>query len=248
MINFSCQETRLSNKNQNSAKGKLIYHDSAIIKSQLKGIDLIASGNLPKKWNLEIDFDNECYFINEDGLNLKAKTNTSFNSYESKDIYNAIANNNQIEIIVYNKRCNTKNGKQFNSSIIRVIYRDVTYEGCGQFLFDERLHQTWELDYIDNEPQFPINYPKGIPYFKIDLIRNKITGFDGCNNLSSSIEVKGNRIQFRILNKKPDNSLKSASLINEFISNHLVDYFFRENKLVFQLANDTRLTFKLKED
>ena len=247
MINFSCQQTRLQNKKQVSANGKILFNDSSIIKSQLKGIDFTASGNIPQKWNIEIDFDNECYFVSEDGMTVRAKPNSTFISDATKEIYTSVSGNKKIELTVFKEKCNNKNENHSNTSITKVFYNGLTYEGCGQFLFDERLHQTWVLDFIDNEQQFPINYVNGIPYFKIDLIKNKITGFDGYNKLSSNIEVKGNRILFGQLNKSPVYHLQSASLINQFISNHLVDYFFREDKLVFQLANDTRLSFKLKD-
>jgi len=246
LINFSCQGTRLQNKKQVSTKRKNLLNDSASIKSQQKGIDFMASGNLPQKWHIEIDFDNECYFENEEGLTVKAKPNATFKTDATKEIYTAEYGNKVIELTVYKEKCNNKKDKKSNTSVTKVFYNGVNYEGCGQFLFDERLHQTWILDYIDNEQQFALNYTIGIPYFKIDLIKNKITGFDGCNKLSSNIELKGNRILFGQLNKSPINAIQSAALINQFISNHLVDYFFREDKLVFQLANDTRLTFKLK--
>ncbi len=246
LLNFSCQGTRLQNKKQVSTKGKTLLNDSAFIMSQQKGIDFMASGNLPKKWHIEIDFDNECYFNNEEGLSVKAKSNSTFNTDATKEIYTALYGNKEIEITVYKEKCNNKKDKKSNPFITKVNYDGVNYEGCGQFLFDERLDQTWILDYIDNEQQFALNYTKGIPYFKIDLVKNKITGFDGYNKLASNFEVKGNRIQFGQLNNAPVNSLQSATLINQFISNHLVDYFFREDKLVFQLANDTRLTFRLK--
>jgi uncharacterized membrane protein len=246
LINFSCQGTRLQNKKKLSLNGKIFFSDSVIKKSQLKGIDFMASGNLPQKWNIKIDFDNECLFGNEEGLNIKAKPNATFKTDATKEVYTAVSGNKEIELTVYKEKCNNKKDKRSNAFITKVFYNGVNYEGCGQFLFDERVHQTWVLEYIDNEQQFALNYTKGIPYFKIDLIKSKITGYDGCNKLSSSIELKGNRILFGSLNNMPDKSLQSAALINQFISNHLVDYFFREDKLVFQLANDTRLTFKLK--
>ncbi len=248
LINYSCQESRLQNKKQLSQNGKTYLNDSILKQSQQKGIDFIASGNLPQKWNIDIDFDNECLFENEEGLNIKAKPNATFKSDATKEVYTAVSSNKEIELTVYKEKCNYKKDKRSNAFITKVFYNGVNYEGCGQFLFDERLHQTWVLDYIDNEQQFALNYTKGIPYFKIDLIKNKITGFDGSNSLSTIIEVKGNRILFGRLTNTSDNSLQSAALINQFVSNHLVDYFFREDKLVFQLANDTRLTFKLKEN
>ncbi len=248
IFNSSCSETRLQGKKKISSKSKISFNDSILTKSQLRGIDFIASGNQPQQWNIKMDFDNECYFENEDSLIIKLKPNTKFNNDELKEVYTASSNSNKLELTIYKEKCDVKKYKQLNTSITKVNYNGVTYEGCGHYLFDERLHQTWVLDYIDNEPQFAINYTKGIPYFKINLIRNKITGFDGSNTLSSKIEVKGNRILFGRLTNTSDNSLQSAALINQFISNHLVDYFFRDNKLVFQLANDTRLTFKLKED
>lgn len=247
IINSSCNDTKLIYEKNHAAKGNKLYYDSLKTSSQLRGIDFMASGNLPQKWNIEIDFDHECYFGNEAGLSVTSKPNTTFVSDVSKEIYTTESGNKKIELTVYKEKCKNKNDKQSNSLITKVNYNGVNYEGCGQFLFDQRLHQTWILDYIDNEQQFPINYAKGIPYFKIDLIKNTITGFDGYNKLSSNIELKGNRILFGQLNKAPINTIQSAALINQFISNHLVDYFFREDKLVFQLANDTRLSFKLKE-
>ena len=248
MIFFSCRESRSQNKKQLSQNGRIHLNDSILKPSQQKGIDFMASGNLPQKWNIKIDFDNECLFGNEEGLNIKAKPNATFKTDATKEVYTAVSGNKEIELTVYKEKCNNKKDKRSNAFITKVFYNGVNYEGCGQFLFDERVHQTWVLEYIDNEQQFALNYTKGIPYFKIDLIKNKITGFDGSNSLSSKIEVKGNRILFGRLTNTSVNSLQSAALINQFVSNHLVDYFFREDKLVFQLANDTRLTFKLKEN
>jgi uncharacterized membrane protein len=232
-------------KKKDSKKRTIVFIDSVKTASQLKGIDFIASGNLPRNWNIEIDFDNECYFKTEDELTIKAKPNAHYISDPLKEIYTANAGNDHLEITIYKEKCNDK---QSNTSITTVNYNGVTYDGCGQFLFDKRLQQTWVLDYIDNDQQFPINYPNGIPFFKIDLIKKRLTGFDGFNKLTTNIDVKGNRILFGQLNKAPLTSIQSAALINEFISNHLVDYFFREEKLVFQLANDTRLSFRLKDN
>ena len=247
----SCNTTKRSSNNIKKSQQQLIYKDSTTATQLRSGIDFIAYGDKPVSWKLEMDYEKDftLYVSNQKIIKGKPVIPTKIADVAG-ETYFTKNNNQRFNISIFKEKCEVGLSKEIFSKKVYVETIDTTYEGCGNYIIDYRLNDTWLLDYIDNEEQFALNYHNKIPTLTFNLIKNKMKGFNGCNNIESNIEIKGNRIQFstffsNLITCENDNA---ALLMNEYLSTHLVEYFFRDDKLVLQLANDTRLRFSKKED
>lgn len=223
--------------------------DSLLVK-QKKGIDIYASGITPAGWWLELDFDKTIDFISKDGINVHILTNFSKReSTPEKETFIAPTDLGPLEINLYQAACSDKTANGSNGKRVEVILQGKTYSGCGSYLFNNQLHDIWELEYIDNILQKHEDFQKGLPTLQFDLINNSMKGNDGCNNIRSTIEVKGNGIRFGVFSgtKMACNNNRIQQVFATLLSDHLVNYRMENNKLVFYLYDDSRLTFKRKE-
>lgn len=230
------------------ATQRSIMPPDSIIQKQKRGIDLFAIGNDPAAWSLEIDFDKMVSFRSSDGTTLDVLAN--FHKKEiakERETYLLQTDLGPVTIQVFTEAC-TGTGEQF-SKRVEVNIKDKRYTGCGKYLFDHRLNDSWVLESINNIPQSASNFAKGLPRMEFNLQTNKMTGSDGCNNISSNIEVKGNRIQFSpfISTKMACNNNKAEKIFAEMLSNTLVDYYLENGKLILYLGDDSKLIFKRKD-
>lgn len=227
----------------------LLKPADSIIQKQTKGIDFIASGNIPVNWSIEIDFDKMVYFDATDGNSLQVLPsfgNKVLNPEYEK--YKTATGRGPLEIIIYNNACNVnaKPGEFIRKT--EIIYESKTYTGCGKYLFTNRLNDIWVLETVNNEMQYPGNFQKGLPWIDLDLLSNKLNGSDGCNKVSSQVEIKGNRIKFSrfAYTKMSCNNAAVEKIFTQYLSDKLVDYYLENDKLVFYLEDDSKMTFKRK--
>ena len=69
---FACKTPASIISTATEKKANQIGFDNILKSQQLqKGVDFFASGNTPTPWRLQIDVDDTCTFIADDGLNLK---------------------------------------------------------------------------------------------------------------------------------------------------------------------------------
>ena len=230
------------------ATQRSIMPADSIIQKQKRGIDLVATGNVPVTWSLDIDFDEMVYFRATDGNVLNVLP--SFNKKEittETEMYSTQTDAGELIIHIFNSPC-SGTGEQFSKKV-EVKLKNTTYTGCGKYLYDRQLNDIWILEMLNNATQVPAAFSKGLPYLEFNLLTNKMTGSDGCNNISSAIEIKGNRIKFSplISTKMACNNNKVEKIFSEMLSNKLVDYYMENNKLVLYLQDDSKMIFKRKE-
>jgi len=220
----------------------------SIIQKQKKGIDLIASGNNPVNWYLEIDFDKILNFRSADGNNLnilpsfsKKEINTTVETYSTQ------TDLGQLNIKIFNSSC-TGNETSLNKKT-EVHINTTVYSGCANYLYNHQLNDIWVLETVNNVKQHARDFNKGIPYLEFNLQENKMTGTDGCKNISSAIEVKGNRIKFSAfaLSKVTCSKNMVEKIFSEMLSDKQVDYFMENGKLILYLSDDSKLGFKRKD-
>ena len=223
--------------------------DSIILK-QKKGIDFFAKGNEPANWSIEIDFDKMVYFNSADGISLqilpsfgnKLITPEVEKYYTSTDL-------GQLEIRIFNTTCNSTGNKAEFLKKTEISLQNKIYTGCGKYLYNHQLNDTWVLESVNNEKQINADYKKGLPWIELDLLNKNMKGSDGCNKLNSAIELKGNRIKFSEITgtRMTCNNMKTAKIFSQLLSNKLVDYYLENDKLVLYLEDDSKITFKRKE-
>ncbi len=227
-----------------------IMPSDSMIQKQKKGIDLIGTGITPLTWSLEIDFDKMVSFSSADGNNLyllpafeKKEINAEMERYRIKTDLGPMI------IEVFSSACQgTGIGEQFNKKI-EVTINNKRYTGCGKYLFDHRLNDSWILESVNNIKQSAADFSKGLPRMEFNLLTNKMNGSDGCNNINSTIEVKGTRINFSPFagTRMACNNNPVEKIFSTMLSNKLVDYFMENNKLILYLEDDSKLYFKRRE-
>ena len=213
----------------------------SLSKKQTAGIDFFASGNSPANWTLELDFDKNFIFSSADGTQLFTQAVKPSAETNAATTYKATNPKGAITIIIYNEPC----GKENTGKKTDFYLNDKPYTGCGKSLYDYRLNDNWILESVNNKILNPADFTKGLPHISFNLLEKKLTGTDGCNNISTGIEVEGNRIKFApVASTKiscKNNSIQK--IFSEKISNQTASYFFREGKLYLYLIDDSLLIF-----
>ncbi len=221
----------------------------SIIQKQKKGIDIIASGNDPVAWSLEIDFDKIIDFTAADGNTLHILPAFSRKEIIAEyELYEAKTDLGPVIIKLFTINCSGTVANQSGRKLT-VELQNKVYSGCGKYLYDHQLNDVWILETVNNVKQKANDFTKGIPYLEFNLQRNKMTGSDGCKNISSTIEVKGNRIKFSpfALSKTACNRNMVEKIFSEMLSDKLVDYYMENGKLFLYLLDDSKISFKRKD-
>lgn len=229
------------------AQQKLIPADSSVRAKQQSGVDLIATGNHPVAWRLEMDFEKAFIFTAADNTNISS---TPVNATNLTDVaaesYITKSTNGPLNIIVYNQPCRVEPGTALSTKKVEVTVNNKRYSGCGDYLYDYRANDSWVLEFIDDEKQDASRFMKGLPRIELNLSKKKMYGSTGCNNVNADIEIKGDRILFSRFasTRMACPTDKAEKIFTDLISNHLVDYTIKEGRLVLYLINDSKLIFK----
>ncbi|RYY43470.1 MAG: META domain-containing protein, partial [Chitinophagaceae bacterium] len=163
---------------------------------QAQGIDFYAKGAQPASWTLDIDFDKILRFQSLDGTDYKSTpVQPVVDKLNKTATYTTKAGKGNIVIILFNESCTDGiSGERF-SKRIRVDVDGKSYTGCGQYLYDNKLEGKWVVEKIDQQIVSAKDFAKGLPELSFNLNSGTLSGNDGCNSITGSIEVMGNRIK-----------------------------------------------------
>lgn len=213
-----------------------------IIRKQLNGIDFYAEGKTPVAWSVSLDFDKGFIFKTAAQNLIAAPVKSSRDAMIKADTYSSKTDAGMMNVIAYDETC-AGNTKTTISRKVEVRIGDKLYSGCGKYLFDFLLNDIWELELIDSKELASSDYKKQSPRLEFDLEKNKMIGYDGCNNINADISIQGNHITFSTFSGTGSNC-STQKLFSDFLSNRTVDYYIKDDKLVLYLINDSKLTFK----
>jgi heat shock protein HslJ/uncharacterized membrane protein len=209
------------------------------------GTDFYAKGNTPATWSVEIDFENFIRFKSLDGTTqnsgmVKPEQLPTVEKYLTK------ATNGIMEVLIYNEGCKEGTSAEKNNKKVVVMVNGTRYEGCGQYLYNPNLNGSWSLYKMNNIEAKSSDFAKGLPKLIFELAKGNMRGNDGCNSISSSITVTGNRIRFGGIT-----STKMFCVANntafDFISklnNQWAVYSFEAGLLKLYLPDDSSVYFK----
>jgi uncharacterized membrane protein len=235
-----------SNKEMASKKMSAAPVLSESMKLQLdNGTDFYAKGNTPATWSVEMDFENFIRFKSLDGTTqnssmVKPEQLPTLEKYLTK------ATNGAMEVLIYNEGCQESTSAEKNNKKVVVTVNGKRYEGCGQYLYNPSLHGSWGLYKMNNIEANTSDFAKGLPLLIFELDKNIMRGNDGCNSISSSITVTGNRIRFGdIISTKMFCVENNAAF--DFVSklnNQWAVYSFEGGLLKLYLSDDSSVYFK----
>ncbi len=210
------------------------------------GTTFTASGVNPVNWYVKINYDDKLNFLADDGLQLNVAFSTLKQQQQQQSAYTFSGSSKAGDIIITVKDgdCSIPTAKKMYKKAVSISINKKLYEGCGAFVNDADLNGKWILEKIGNDKIVTADYNK-LPELQFDLSKNIVGGNDGCNRVSGTMEVQGKRIQFGALagTKMACNKKDISKIIGSLVSGKLVDYHFKDNKLVLYLPDDSILTF-----
>jgi uncharacterized membrane protein len=218
----------------------------SLLQKQQNGVDFFAKGSLPASWTLEMDFDKIIRFKSIDGPDQNSSPVSPVEQPGNKTVtYTTNVTSGQMQVSVSKEDCSDLISREkFNKKVI-VAVNGKRYEGCGQYLFDAALEGKWVLEKINNRTVTAADFSKGLPEFIFELAKNRVSGHDGCNTVSSTLEVLGAKIKFQpfISTKMACPNIKAENNFLHLISNQTIDYYFKDGRLFFYLPDDSIVVF-----
>jgi heat shock protein HslJ len=110
----------------------------------------------------------------------------------------------------------------------------------------ESLQNFWVLESMDGKPLNQNDFPNGMPYFELNLKKNRVSGHAGCNSMNGSIKVEGNNILFdKIITPKTTCSIQDFE--NRYLnglSGKKVSYTIEGGKLNLTAATNRSFIYR----
>lgn len=115
-------------------------------------------------------------------------------------MYHLATESGAMNIQVSQQECvNTMSGEKFPYTIRIEMTKNSksnTFNGCGNYITDSRLHDIWALEKLNGAIVNPADYSKGVPNLEINSSTNIFMGFAGCNRMNGSIFYELGLIRF----------------------------------------------------
>ncbi|MFI2741410.1 META domain-containing protein [Zhouia sp. PK063] len=166
--------------------------------------DFIARGNEPF-WNLKIDFDQQMVFTSPNTNKITTpvpKPNQAQDALITN--FKAASQNGSLDITITKQPCvdSMKGDTLAYKVTVRAKSKNdndfTTFEGCGYYTGNYRLHDIWVLKTL-NGKLITDNENVKMPNIELNLITEKVYGFGGCNRLTGNIAVTTKKLKFDML-------------------------------------------------
>ncbi len=168
----------------------------------LSGVDFIARGNEPN-WTLEIDFEKSMSFAAMYDIKVNTPAVEGIKAQDSDvTLYTAKTDSGELVITVIKDKCQDNMSGEYFPYKVRIEAKSPTdssyktFEGCGRYLYDLRLYDIYVMEELTGFNLKKEKLMKGMPTFEFNLTDMRFGGHAGCNSLSGSINVVGNKITF----------------------------------------------------
>jgi len=203
LFTFGCSASNYCTSSSDGLNDEMKLNPSKYQEKFLKGIDFIARGNEPF-WNIEIDFDGKMTFTSLAEIE-NFSIEKSIKVIEKDDyvtLYQTKNDSGEINVTVTKIDCSDNmSGEKFDYSVSVSIKQSganelTIFKGCGSYLYDFRLYDIWVMKEMTGIELDRNKLMKGLPTFEFNLTDMRFGGHAGCNNLSGTIEIKGNKIKF----------------------------------------------------
>jgi heat shock protein HslJ len=128
----------------------------------------------------------------------------------------------------------------------RSIDADFTlFEGCGRYVVDYRLNDTWVLTRLGERILKTEDFSKGLPIIEFHLADSRVAGNSGCNGLSGSFQAKGNKVAFGQLatTRMACSNMAFEHKFLSMITNRTLRYTINGDHLVLTDDKDITLAF-----
>lgn len=214
-----------------------------------------ATGNEPF-WSVFIDFDNDKRIqfgtISQGEFKLDLPLSKSEPMPEGKGmVYYANFGEDEVYVEVLKKPCDDTMADLSFGYTVNVRAKTTSMSeyfeanGCGDYLGDYRLNDIWVLVSIDDKP-IELATDTEVPNLEINLARQQIMGFTGCNRFHGGISFIPDHIRVDHLAATKKMCVHVADLERAFLtalSDKSFKYTLGNNQLLLEAA-DVKLLFK----
>jgi len=197
LVIISCNPTQKTQQvlvDKNKVTGN--SEQSSLQSKYKEGTDFYASG-IDNGWELNLDFEKDFTFKRSDGFKFSTPALEGIKTQDSNIIrYRAVVESGEMIIQLDKQECvNNINGKKFPYKVTVEIKRGIDkdynrVEGCGRFVFDERIHDIWVLQQLNNK----LATGNNLPYIEFNTTDGRAMGQTGCNKFSGKADFKGNML------------------------------------------------------
>jgi heat shock protein HslJ/uncharacterized membrane protein len=119
-------------------------------------------------------------------------------------MYGLTIESGRMNIQLSQQECvNTMSGEKFPYTIRIEMTKNnqsYTFNGCGLYVTDSRLHDIWDLEKLNGAIVNPADYNKGVPNLEINSSTNDFMGYTGCNRMNGSIFYELGLVRFTDIN------------------------------------------------
>ena len=222
--------------------------DSLLIVNYKNGVDFIAEGNDPIRWQLKMDLDKSFDFFDNENFTISCTAVNPTMMADESEVYHATSGKVALTIKISEQKTNSDNVQNRNNKIVEILCNEKTFKGLGKYTYPIELHEIWLLERIGSKEYGNRKQFHKSPKLTFDLLNNKVIGFDGSERYRGDIDIHGNYIGFSFFSKKHKNNLDNeiSDIISKQVENHLLEYYIKDNYLVILLNDDRRLIFKKK--
>ncbi|WP_266202272.1 META domain-containing protein [Pontibacter kalidii] len=223
--------TELSNNTQDTAFAEEQVEDNPRLWQEKfeRGVDFVATGNEPF-WSLEIDEEGVLKFkaLHAETGSIKVPVPAAITTAEGA-VYTAETSKGPLVVQLQRASCeDTMSGKK-SSYTVTVRYPGQAFSGCGNYLSDSRLAGNWVLEELHGKA---ITAERK-PLLNFSLTENRVSGNAGCNRITGSVEVKGDKLYFGAIAATrmacPD--LKVESQVLQVLSKRELTYKIEDGRL-----------------
>lgn len=167
-----------------------------------QGIEFYALGNEPS-WSLDISKNDSLLFKTQNGTEHKFPFTKALPSIDPTIIdYRSASKKSEIVIQIVQKTCSdTMSEDKFSYQVSISIKTEGkkefnSYVGCGNYVPNYKLNGSWTILEANGVKINQNDFPDKEPFLTLDLFKQNVSGYDGCNNFQGKVNYKTDQITF----------------------------------------------------
>jgi heat shock protein HslJ len=197
LLLISCESSRNTQSNNAPLKNEKSELMQEVLKEKFdEGIDFFATSS-DSSWTLSMDFEKDFKFRSVDGFTFSTPAVMGLMVPDSSVLrFHAQVESGEMIIEMYQEECiHSTTGLKFLSKVRVEVRRGIDkefmiFQGCGIYIFDQRIHDIWVLHILHNN----VVSGKELPYIEFNTTDGTVLGNTGCNNFSGKASLMGNKL------------------------------------------------------
>lgn len=245
-VTISCNSEKVLQEKKGDSLQKVSVLQNDIQTKFTEGIEFYGTGS---DWTISLDIENDFQFKKADGFVFSTPAVEAIKAQDSNvSRYRAQVESGEMIIQLYEQECldvitGQKRSHQVTVELKRGTDKEFQrFEGCGQFTLDERIHDIWVLQKLNNKEVTGTN----LPYVEFNTTEGKVMGNAGCNNFSSKASFKGNTLTLSplaVTRKFCPDAPYESDFMKAFLPGE-IDYIIDNTKLVLRRGSTEVMVLK----